>query len=182
MLMSWTNSPNPVWSFISKTDPTQGISISAANGDKCGAQQQPRQITMNFPCAPSGPVHPSSWSVATSGTNPCAYTVTYTTSASCEGTKPTSPPTSGPSGPGGSTPSSGGISGGSVFIILFLVFIVLYIGIGFGYNMKVKGLSGVEAFPNIEFWKEFGRYVTAGCVFTRHGCKKGSGEYETIDK
>ena len=48
-----------------------------------------------------------------------------------------------------------GISGGWIFIIIVVVAIPIYILVGMAYQWKLKGKAcGVEAIPNIEFWKD----------------------------
>ena len=50
-------------------------------------------------------------------------------------------------------------------MILFFVGGALYAGIGYAYGFKVLGLTGVEAFPNIAFWRDFPALLKDGCGF-----------------
>jgi len=61
--------------------------------------------------------------------------------------------------------SGGGMSGGTLFLILFPVAIVLYLGIGMGYNYKVREIRGIEMIPQLEYWKQVPGLVKDGCIF-----------------
>ena len=58
-------------------------------------------------------------------------------------------------------------------IILFWIVIVflIYAVAGYIYNSKYKGKNGIEAFPNLEFWKELPGLVKDGIKFS---CEKMS--------
>jgi len=119
-------------------------------------------------CNPNGAAGaigcPSSYNVA--GTGPYQYSLSLTSKSACVGAGPgpgPSPP--GPPGAPGSTDSTSGLTGGGAFLIIFFVGSFLYLALGFAYNFKVKGLQGMEALPNIEFWKDFPTLVKDGCVF-----------------
>jgi hypothetical protein len=48
-----------------------------------------------------------------------------------------------------------GMSGGTVFLIILLCVIPVYLGVGMLYNWKLKGKAlGKESIPNIEFWTD----------------------------
>jgi len=87
------------------------------------------------------------------------------------------------SGGGSSGGGSGG--GGTIFLIVLLVLVILYCALGFAYNFKKLGKQGLDAVPNIEFWKEFPSYVKDGCTFTMNkikGLRKGkNGGYSTFE-
>ena len=56
---------------------------------------------------------------------------------------------------------------GSAFIIILLICCALYTSGGLGYNIKVKGMElGLEALPNVAFWRAFIGLVTDGSVFS----------------
>jgi len=66
-------------------------------------------------------------------------------------------------GPGG---PAGGSSWGTLFLILFPVFCALYFGLGYGYNYKYRELRGVDAVPQLEYWKQLPGLVKDGCKFS----------------
>jgi len=82
----------------------------------------------------------------------------------------------GPAGcgkPGGAGPGSGGLSWGSLFCILFPIFVLLYLGVGVAYNVKVNEMElGVEAIPQLEYWKQVPGLVKDGCQFSYVHAKK----------
>lgn len=57
------------------------------------------------------------------------------------------------------------LSVGSILLIVFAVLIAVYIIGGFIYKRFVVGAKGIEQFPNITFWQEFGNLVADGCDF-----------------
>ncbi|XP_078321516.1 cation-dependent mannose-6-phosphate receptor-like [Crassostrea virginica] len=66
---------------------------------------------------------------------------------------------------------SSGISVGSVLLILFFVFVLIYVIGGILFLRFYRGASGVEMFPNYEFWKDLPFLIKDGMVFTFRGCK-----------
>jgi len=61
----------------------------------------------------------------------------------------------------------GGLSGGSIFIIIFFVAIVLYIAGGVTFNI-VKNHTGctIDSFPQLNFWTEFAALVKDGAMWS----------------
>ena len=78
------------------------------------------------------------------------YVVTFTGPSACSG--------------GGGGGAGGGW--GKTFLILFPVFTGLYFAGGFAYNYKYKELTGAEAVPQIEYWRELPGLVKEGCHFS----------------
>ena len=69
------------------------------------------------------------------------------------------------------------------FLIFFGVGTVGYLGGGFAYNTKQRGLSGSEAIPNIEAWEQLPDLVKDGFYFTYErieGLRTGKDGYEEI--
>ncbi|XP_037566244.1 uncharacterized protein LOC119446009 [Dermacentor silvarum] len=66
----------------------------------------------------------------------------------------------------GSAPatSSGGLSTGSILLILFFVGLLIYIVGGILVNRN-NGAQGVEMIPHLQFWKELPSLIVEGCVF-----------------
>ena len=56
------------------------------------------------------------------------------------------------------------------FLFLLLVLAAAYVGVGGAYNAKVRGLSGYEAIPHLEFWRDVPALVTEGAVFCKDYC------------
>ncbi|XP_037290273.1 uncharacterized protein LOC119185294 [Rhipicephalus microplus] len=67
---------------------------------------------------------------------------------------------------GSSSPvtSSGGLSTGSVLLILFFVALLIYFVGGVLVNRN-NGAQGVEMIPHLQFWKELPSLIVEGCVF-----------------
>ncbi|GFR78633.1 cation-dependent mannose-6-phosphate receptor-like [Elysia marginata] len=62
-------------------------------------------------------------------------------------------------------PSSGGLSVGSILLIVFFSVASVYLFVGFLYSRFVLGAKGIEQIPNYEFWKDFGNLQADGCDF-----------------
>uniref|UniRef100_A0A8C5PL78 Cation-dependent mannose-6-phosphate receptor n=1 Tax=Leptobrachium leishanense TaxID=445787 RepID=A0A8C5PL78_9ANUR len=60
-------------------------------------------------------------------------------------------------------PEDAHLSTGSILLIVFAVLVAVYLLVGFLYYRFVVGAKGMEQFPNITFWKEFGNLVADGC-------------------
>lgn len=58
-------------------------------------------------------------------------------------------------------------SWGGEFMLIFLVSVGVYAGGGYAMNHKVKGLSGVDALPNLEFWREVAGLAQDGVRFAQ---------------
>jgi len=59
----------------------------------------------------------------------------------------------------------GGMSGGSVFLILFVCVAVVYLSVGC-FLQRRKGLKGWESLPNAEFWRQLPLLVKEGGKYT----------------
>jgi len=157
----------PTWELINPSKPAVGVRVIYANGDPCGSGNPPKKTgIINFYCDPSVGRGVVNGTVAESPT--CTYSMNVITSHVC------------PGGAGGG--GSKGLSGGWVFIIILIVCVFVYIVAGCVYQRKKKGASGVESFPNIEFWRGLPGLVKEGFSFTwtklRGLC--GKGEYTEV--
>eukprot|EP01028_Stygiella_incarcerata_P010005 TRINITY_DN499_c0_g1_i1.p1 TRINITY_DN499_c0_g1~~TRINITY_DN499_c0_g1_i1.p1 ORF type:complete len:355 (-),score=85.22 TRINITY_DN499_c0_g1_i1:519-1424(-) len=86
-----------------------------------------------------------------------------------------------PSGGGGhNDDDDDGISGGWIFIIILLCLSVIYFGGGMAYKIFAKGARGIEACPNIGFWRSFCGMTKDGFTFVFSGCKTNK-SYSTFD-
>jgi len=153
---------NPVWSYIDATTPSKGVSYQFTNGDKCWTPSGdiPRPVIVQFPCSKAT----SQTFTITENKETCTFTIVLPTDKSC---------------PGGAGPSGGstGLSGGSVFLIILVVVVPLYIAGGCLYKNRKLGTTGKESCPNIDVWSQIPGLVMDGCRFTwmmiRTGCKGG---------
>jgi hypothetical protein len=86
---------------------------------------------------------------------------------------------------GGLDDGKGGISGGTIFLILLLIGGFLYVAIGCGYNKFKKGTVGLkETCPQNEHWWNFCGYVRDGFLFTKSKCSRKGDDiavYDSID-
>jgi len=60
----------------------------------------------------------------------------------------------------------GGLSGGSVFLIILFVGGFCYLAGGIAYKYQVKGTRGIEMIPNLDFWRQLPKLFMDGCRFT----------------
>jgi len=83
----------------------------------------------------------------------CTYLITVQSSTGCK--LKISPPPS-------------GLSGGSIFLIIFFVGLATYFMVGALIKWKFMGAPvGVDMIPNVEFWTSLPGLFVAGCVFTK---------------
>ncbi|CAG5124759.1 unnamed protein product [Candidula unifasciata] len=75
--------------------------------------------------------------------------------------------------------NEGGLSPGSVMVIIFFVLLIVYILGGLLFQKFIRKAQGVEIIPNYVFWKDFPFLVKDGFVFTFQCCKGSSG-YDKI--
>jgi hypothetical protein len=127
------------------------LKVTYDGGDNCPNAGVDRRVVINYSCDTSV----SSLPVYINENPTCTYNFNWMTPAGC----PLSAP---PAGSG----SSGGLSGGDVFLIIFFVGGFLYIAVGAAYNYKMKGQTGMEIIPNIEFWRDVPSLIKDGLVFT----------------
>jgi len=76
----------------------------------------------------------------------------------------------------------GGLSGGSVLLIIVVVALPIYIAVGCIFNVKKRGLSGKEACPQYAFWSEIPTLAKEGCMFCKNKItgKKGGESYDEL--
>ena len=65
-------------------------------------------------------------------------------------------------------PSYQNMAGISVFLILFTITFLCYCIIGYTYKSFSTGVSGIDAVPNIDFWRFIGRWVDF--LLTKYNC------------
>eukprot|EP00657_Telonema_sp_P-1_P012645 TRINITY_DN9319_c0_g1_i1.p1 TRINITY_DN9319_c0_g1~~TRINITY_DN9319_c0_g1_i1.p1 ORF type:complete len:126 (+),score=18.40 TRINITY_DN9319_c0_g1_i1:135-512(+) len=81
--------------------------------------------------------------------------------------------------------TAGGLGWGWTFVICLAVVTLIYCAIGVCYKVKKVGVTGIEAIPNIEFWRDYPALVQEGCAYslaTISGCigKSGGGGYSAV--
>ncbi|KAH9520382.1 hypothetical protein Btru_060628 [Bulinus truncatus] len=79
-------------------------------------------------------------------------------------------------------PDNGGISTGSVLLIIFFVMVFLYIVVGSVFGKVSKGASGTKVLPHHEFWMEFPGLVRDGYLYTVRCtcCKPAPTTYDQV--
>lgn len=130
-------------SAVCETNGTAGVQCHYTKG------YQGRDVLFVYTCAPT-----MGTPTARGGAGSLSYVISFAGPGACS---------AGPSGP---SSGGGGLSWGSLFLILAPIFIGLYIGAGYYYNYKYKELRGVQAIPQIEYWKELPGLVKDGCIFS----------------
>ena len=81
-----------------------------------------------------------------------------------------------------------GLSAGWVFIILLSILVCLYCSCGMGYKYKMIGVTGVEAIPNVDFWRSYPGLVKDGVAFTVSKVQQcaakggGGGAYSNVNR
>jgi len=58
------------------------------------------------------------------------------------------------------------LSGGWLFIILFGVAIVVYLGVGVFYNHRYREMHGMDLIPQWQYWQQLPGLVKDGCSFS----------------
>jgi len=124
-----------------------------------GIPSIPRVTTINVECdnkATTGTV--VSIVEPTDNNQKCKYTITMKHSAACKG--------------------GGGLSGGSVFLIILLCLSVTYLVGGVIFNKVRNDASGVALIPNVEFWQGLPGLIVDGFRFVKG--KFTGGSYSTL--
>jgi len=78
-----------------------------------------------------------------------------------------------------SSSGSGGLSGGSIFLILLLCLAVVYIVVGVLFNKFKKQATGIELIPNVEFWTSIPGLVRDGFMLIINKIR-GRGGYSQV--
>lgn len=154
-------------SLIDAANPGKGVQVKFTNGDASGCSTN-RATTVQLTCDSS-----AGSLVSVTETSTCNYMAVFKTSAAC---------------PPGFTPGGGpvsGLSGGSIFLIVFFVSSFLYFSVGCVYKRQKLGVTDwKESIPNYDFWSELPSLCKDGCVYTwtklRGLCNKGDANYSSI--
>lgn len=127
-----------------------GITLSFSNGDNC--RGSPRKTKMNFICdsAELGELEG-----AQDGTDSCLFIINIPTKHGCSGAAPAG------------TTTSGGISGGWVFIIILFSLAIFYVAGFFVYaaypEKEFKNVQHCVCMSHLDYYKRFLGYVKDGC-------------------
>jgi len=82
--------------------------------------------------------------------------------------------------PVGSTGSKGGLSVGSILLIVLLVLVVVYLIGGILFNKFRRQLGGIELIPNVTFWSSIPGLVKDGVLFIVNKVKGVRGGYSQV--
>lgn len=146
--------------------------ITYKNGDKYNGscQNNSREMQLMVVCDPTA--HHGSLQIGNTGApggTSCSYMFVLGSSVLCKKAN---------------QPQHHGLSGGTVFCILFFTAAGGYLLLGFLYKRMVVGAKGLEQIPNYSFWKDFGNLQADGCnYFCRCQCDTTSDHhaYRDID-
>jgi len=160
----WTQATSQ-WSFLDPNNPTQGLLLKltggTAGGDGCQTTNKNRESSVTFQCK-AGADGLTMQSCTEDSSMHCNYVLTIPSSIACGSTAPPPPP------PGGSDDKHG-LSGGSIFLIIFFVLIPVYIALGCLYQRKKNGTTSMaDSCPNYEFWSSLPGYIKEGFVFSKN--------------
>jgi len=165
-LGKFTGVPSPTWSWMDEKNHGAGIAMQYTNGDGCwvgpGMPPLTRTVNVQFVCRPGAGTD----SVFTVREDPgCKFYIQLNTDQSCQ-------PGSG---------DQGGLSGGSAFLIIMLVLVILYVAGGCFYKRVRLGATTMkEGCPQQQFWFALPGLVKDGCKYTyqrvRTGCKSGTSQ------
>eukprot|EP00455_Lapot_gusevi_P054392 TRINITY_DN870_c0_g1_i1.p1 TRINITY_DN870_c0_g1~~TRINITY_DN870_c0_g1_i1.p1 ORF type:complete len:256 (+),score=27.43 TRINITY_DN870_c0_g1_i1:147-914(+) len=138
--------------FTDTNNPSGGVTLHyEQTGDFCYSisRSQPYSLDINILCDPES--ESSIQSVGLSASNGCSGYVNMKTKYACA--KP-------------------GISGGWIFVIILVCVTFVYISGGCFYKRRQLGAEGMEAFPNVDFWRTVPGYVKDGCYYFWYLCRK----------
>jgi len=159
----------PVAAPLDASDPKKGLLLSYTNGDRCWTPSDPmkeRTANVYLTCSST-----TDNTIVVSEPDTCNFKIEF--KGKCSG------------GGGGSGGKKKGLSNGWIFIIILVVATFVYVTAGCVFNVKKKGLSGKEAFPNYSFWAAFPGYVKDGCKITANfiknkGRRSGGQTYDEL--
>lgn len=145
-------------SHIDTSKQDLGIKISYNNGDICTGSENPsengltRRVNFLVYCSESQDLNFIQSKINSNTITKCNLEFSIKSPAGCKV---------------GYGSSAGRKS--SVILFWLIVVLIIYVIGGFAYNNKYKGKNGVEALPNLEFWRQFPGLVSEGVKFS---CEK----------
>ncbi|XRB11080.1 hypothetical protein RI054_02g08950 [Pseudoscourfieldia marina] len=130
------------YSLIDPADPKKGIKYTFGGGDEC--YPDARSMSVQVVCPEAAGLKPPFNPPTTITEQPqCVYNASYPHPAGC--------PTGGARKKGG---SGGGLGFGGTFLIIFFVGGFTYFAGGYLYLTQKVGLAGMDAIPNLQFWRD----------------------------
>ena len=155
----------PSWAFVDGNS-ANGLVFTAANGQANDAGV-PRLTRYILTCNQSATDPPSP---ALDTSVPYVYALTFTTALSC------------PSNGKEKSKASSGLSGGSIFLIVFFITFAVYFLVGGLVMRVVYKAEGRRIVPNVEFWLDLPGLVVDGCKLTyaKIASLRTGGVYETM--
>jgi len=133
------------------------ILLAYSRGELGGGCSTPRQVNIIFECDPSDR---GLYQVKVDTPVKCTHSLYWKSKYAC--------------GINNNTPNNG-LTGGSWFLItIFAIVLPVYLIGGILYNYKIKGSTGWEVLPNIQFWIMLPLLVRDGCKFTFKICTPSS--------
>lgn len=138
----------PEFSLLDEAEPSKGYKAVISGGDRtaiCPSGSQ-RSIEVEMQCDPTRKSFEFECDHPSCEEPKCHYKVKVKSSRAC-------PP--------------GADNWGDTFLMGFIGAAVVYLGGGVFYNHKQKGLRGMDAIPNIEFWQSLPGLVSDGIAWTK---------------
>jgi len=151
------------WQYINSENTLEGITCTTNAGEMCYTKSRtgPRQAVLSIQCGQPGFVNSPSEEQA-EGEGDCIYNINLYSCSMCLYpdicSNSNNPPPSGS--------SKQGLSGGSIFLILFFVGLFVYFVAG-ALVLKYKFMKeGLDIIPNRDLWASIPGLVKDGCLFT----------------
>lgn len=143
-----------VITHLDSNRPDLGIRISYHNGDLCTGSENPsengrlRSASFLVYCAETQDANFAQSKINSKDVTKCSLEFSIKSPAGCR------------------IGYGSGMRKSTIILFWVVVVFLIYAVGGSAYNIKVKGKSGVEAFPNLEFWREVPGLVRDGTKFT----------------
>jgi len=140
--------------------PDGGANLTYYHGQPC--QMRPRQTSIYLICNSSIDVEPGiivKIEEYSSGPMQCMYHVYLQSKYACR---------------------KGGIDVGWILIIIVIVCVILYLGVGVVYKWRRHDAKGLDLIPNIEIWREIPGLIKDGFMFTYHKITCRGDQYQAI--
>lgn len=142
-------------SHIDSNKPELGVKITYHNGDICTGSESPvenglpRKVNFLVHCSENQDANFVQSKINSNTVTKCNLEFSIKSPAGCH------------IGYGSSA-----IKKSAMILFWLIVIFLIYSVVGIAYNTKFKGKKGVEAFPNLEFWKDFPGLVKDGAKYS----------------
>jgi len=143
-----------IFTHIDLNKPDTGIKISYHNGDLCTGSENPsengqlRKASFLIYCSESQDLNFVQSKINSKDVTKCSLEFSIKSPAGCR------------------IGYGSGAKKSAIILFWIVIVFVIYAVAGYFYNNKVKGKNGIEAFPNLEFWKEMPGLVRDGVKFS----------------